>query len=108
MAVGALRRATVQASMLCVLSTVLAQILREYRKTGNFSPIAALEPVAIVQFLAWCLISTPLNFLWQEYLERHFPGYPPAPAPADKKVKVDDDGKVRPWLFHVVLFSEVP
>ncbi|MCJ1332560.1 hypothetical protein MMC10_009253 [Thelotrema lepadinum] len=89
MAPSALRRATTQACMLNILSTTLAQILRHYRKSGQFSPLGALEPVAIIQFLIFCILSTPPNFLWQEFLENHFPGYPQPP----KKVKVDDDGK---------------
>ena len=92
MAPSALRRATTQACMLNVLATVLAQQLRHYKKTGSLSPFEALEPVSIVQFLVFCLLSTPPNFLWQVWLENHFPAYPTRLE--EKKVKVDDDGKV--------------
>ena len=93
-----IQKATVQASVLNVTSSVLAQLLLAYQKSSfpsspsTFNPFG-LELIPILQFLFWCLLSTPPNFLWQEFLEKHFPGYP---AQKDKqKIKVDDGGKVR-------------
>ena len=91
-----IQKATVQASMLNNASSVLAQLLRHYKTTGVFDPLA-IEIIPVLQFLFWCLASTPPNFLWQEYLENKFPGYPSTPE--KQKVKVDDDGKVC-WLIR--------
>ena len=102
MPASALRRVTTQACMLNLLATVLAQVLQHYKKTGVFNPLGALELVPIVQFLVFCVISTPPNVLWQEYLEKHFPAYPPRPE--KRKVKVDDDGKVRVFREQFCIF----
>jgi hypothetical protein len=89
-----IQKATVQACMLNVASTVLAQVLRHYKQTGKFDPLN-VEILPILQFLFWCLASTPPNFLWQEWMESNFPAYP---ATSEKqKIKVDDDGKVCLW-----------
>ena len=85
-----LQRATLQASCLSIISSVSAQLLKHYQTTGELST-SNLDYTSILQFLAWCLISTPPNFVWQAYLERTFPGYPDQPE--KRKVKVDDDGK---------------
>ena len=92
-----IQKATVQASILNVTSSVLAQLLQAYRKSSfppssSASSLYGLQLLPILQFLFWCLLSTPPNFMWQEFLEKHFPGYP---AQRDKqKIKVDDGGKV--------------
>ena len=106
-----LRKATIQAAVLNVTSSVLAQLLRMYRtgvapsaaSTSSLNPLG-LNPAPILQFLVFCLLSTPPNYLWQAYLERRFPGYP---SDADKqKVKVDDDGKVGSLMpFFIVVAS---
>lgn len=89
-----LRTVTVQASILNITSSILAQMLMAYRKADAASAMSSLNPlgleiVPILQFLLFCIISTPPNFLWQEYLERTFPGYP---AQVDKpKEKVEDE-----------------
>ncbi|PYH45372.1 uncharacterized protein BP01DRAFT_356875 [Aspergillus saccharolyticus JOP 1030-1] len=35
-----------------------------------------LNPVALLQFLIYGLLSVLPNFIWQRYLETHFPGFP--------------------------------
>ena len=94
---SALQTATVQSATLNITSGILAQLLTSYRKSALLHNASLLNPlgldfVPILQILIFSLLSTPLNFQWQAYLERRFPGYP-----ADKgkqKLKVDDDGKV--------------
>ena len=92
------QKVTVQASILNITSSILAQLLQAYRrasfptKPSILNPLG-LELIPILQFLFWCLASTPPNFFWQEYLERRLPGYP---ANGEKqKIKVDDGGRVR-------------
>lgn len=70
-----IQRVTIQASLLNMTSTILAQILRHYKQVGTLS-ISHLEILPILHFLFWCLASTPPNYLWQELLENNFPGYP--------------------------------
>lgn len=74
-----IQRVTIQASLLNMTSTILAQILRHYKQTSTLS-ISQVEVLPILHFLFWCLASTPPNYLWQELLENRFPGYPTASA----------------------------
>ena len=100
MALSPIQRVTIQASLLNITSTILAQVLKRYKQIGSLS-FSNIEVLPILHFLFWCLASTPPNFLWQEFLENSFPGYPSAAQNSEKvKIKVDDDGKVSPlYLF---------
>ncbi|PHH77779.1 hypothetical protein CDD80_203 [Ophiocordyceps camponoti-rufipedis] len=61
--------ATVQAALLGALSNVLAQLLAaEGSKGVNWIPV--------LQFLLFSIISTPPNYLWQEFLESTYPAHP--------------------------------
>jgi hypothetical protein len=99
---GELRKATIQAAILNVTSTLIAQLLQAYRspikpETTSYNPLG-LQWTPVFQFLLLALMTTPPNFKWQQYLERTFPGYP---SSRDKqKIKVDDDGKVS--LMHLI------
>jgi len=92
-----LQTATIQAAVLNITSSILAQLLTLYRsstlgaRSTAFNPLG-LDFVAILQYLITCLIMTPPNFLWQEYLEKTFPGYPVQKG--KQKMKVDEDGHV--------------
>ncbi|KAL9122348.1 MAG: hypothetical protein Q9187_001101 [Circinaria calcarea] len=91
-----LQTATIQAAVLNVTSSILAQLMTSYRKRHFASSASAVNPLSlqltpIIQFLIFCLLSTPPNFLWQEYLEREFPGYPVQQG--KPKFKLDDEGK---------------
>jgi protein Mpv17 len=93
-----LQIATIQAAVLNVISSVLAQLLHLYRTSTVLAPPTALNPlglnyVAIIQYLITCLVLTPPNFLWQEWLEKAYPGYPVQKG--KQKMKVDEDGKVQ-------------
>ena len=99
-----IQKATLQASVLNVLSTILAQFVKAFRRSTPSSTSSSLNPLdlellPIFQFLFCALATTPPNFLWQEYLERQLPGYPPDPD--KQKIKVDDDGKVRTALLFL-------
>ncbi len=93
-----LQTATIQAAILNITSSILAQLLTFYRSSTLGAKSSALNPlgldfVAVLQYLITCLILTPPNFLWQEYLEKTFPGYPIQKG--KQKMKVDEDGNVR-------------
>jgi len=93
-----LQTATIQAAILNITSSILAQLLTLYRSSALGAKSSALNPlgldfVAILQYLITCLILTPPNFLWQEYLEKTFPGFPIQKG--KQKMKVDEDGNVR-------------
>ena len=93
-----LQSATIQAAILNISSSVLAQLLTAYRNADSGTSSSSLNPlgldfVAILQYLISNLLLTPPNFLWQEYLEKTFPGYPVQKG--KQKMKVDEDGNVR-------------
>lgn len=67
--------ATLQSTVLTLCSLLLAQYLTS-------SP-----PPNIPALLLYTLLSTPPNYLWQQYIESKFPGY------TLKKLDVDDGGK---------------
>ena len=66
--------ATVQATILSFASCMVAKYL-----SSSTPPVLAL--------VAFAILSTPPNFLWQQYIERKFPGY------YTRKIEVDDYGK---------------
>ncbi|MCJ1476095.1 hypothetical protein MMC13_004760 [Lambiella insularis] len=91
-----LQTATIQAAVLNVTSSVLAQLLTAYRRSSFNPSSSSLNPlgldfVAIIQYLICTLLLTPPNFIWQGFLERTFPGYPIQKG--KQKLKVDEDGK---------------
>ena len=67
---SAVVNSTIQAASLAGLSNLLAQMIQAYRSDKPFS----LDYVTLLQFVAFSLIATPPNVLWQEYLEEKFPG----------------------------------
>lgn len=67
--------ATLQSTFLTLCSLLIARFLTS-------SP-----PPDIPALLLYTLLSTPPNFLWQQYIESKFPGY------TLEKVEVDDGGK---------------
>ena len=93
-----LQKATIQAAILNVTSSVLAQVFKSYGKSGPGAVTAStlnplgLDIVPIIQFLIFCLLSTPPNFLFQQFLESRFPAYPTQKG--KQKLKIDDGGEV--------------
>lgn len=67
--------ATLQSASISLCSCVFAMLFSQ-----TTPPVFA--------FLIFTFISTPPNFLWQQFLERRFPGYI-----VQKKLEADDDGK---------------
>ncbi|KAI5795706.1 hypothetical protein EDC01DRAFT_653262 [Geopyxis carbonaria] len=67
--VSPLAAATIQSTLLSIISNVLAQTIKAYTKSVplvvDFNPI--------IQFAIFSIISTPLNFIWQKSLESWFP-----------------------------------
>ncbi|RCI08721.1 hypothetical protein L249_4764 [Ophiocordyceps polyrhachis-furcata BCC 54312] len=59
--------ATVQAALLGALSNVLAQLLTADESTES------IDWIPVLQFLLFNIVSTPPNFLWQEFLESTYP-----------------------------------
>ncbi|KAG6041326.1 hypothetical protein E4U41_004978 [Claviceps citrina] len=69
--------ATLQAAALGAVSNVLAQGIRCWRED---TPLE-VDWIPVFQFLIFSIISTPPNFIWQEYLESAFPARaPPTPT----------------------------
>ncbi len=54
--------ATLQSAFISICSCVFANLFTQHTPP-------------IIPFLIFSLISTPPNYLWQQYLERRFPGY---------------------------------
>ncbi|KAL7931068.1 hypothetical protein V8C35DRAFT_124089 [Trichoderma chlorosporum] len=65
-------QATLQSSLLAALSNILAQAITAYR---NNEPVT-VDWVPVFQYVLFAVISTPPNFLWQDFLESTFPAYP--------------------------------
>lgn len=82
---------TIQAMLFSALSNVIAQGLTAVRER-NFSNI---DPVPFIHFVLFSLLTTPPNFLWQQFLEEKFPASPP-PSPR-LKPKADDDVDKADW-----------
>ncbi|KAI9693364.1 MAG: hypothetical protein M1822_005360 [Bathelium mastoideum] len=72
--------ATLQAIAFSATSNFIAQALTAYQE---HEPLT-LDPRALTQFVLFSILSTPPNFLWQEWLEDTFPGHPAAPSPTLK------------------------
>ncbi|KAH8885779.1 hypothetical protein GQ53DRAFT_354081 [Thozetella sp. PMI_491] len=68
--------ATIQSSIIGALSNILAQAITAYR---NETPLV-LNWVPIFQFFFYALVNTPLNFVWQDFLESTFPAMHIAPT----------------------------
>ncbi|KAK7408900.1 Protein transport protein yif1 [Neonectria punicea] len=69
--------AMIQSATLGGLANVLAQVISSYRTGSEVS----IDWVPVFQFLLFNLISTPPNFIWQDFLESTFPAHPEPPHP---------------------------
>ncbi|KAI9753376.1 MAG: hypothetical protein M1815_006230 [Lichina confinis] len=63
--------ATLQAATLSAASNLLAQILLAYQMD---TPLR-MNLTSLFHFVLFTLVSTPPNYLWQDYLERTYPAY---------------------------------
>ncbi|KAJ3499264.1 hypothetical protein NLG97_g484 [Lecanicillium saksenae] len=75
--------ATTQSAALGVLSCILAQWITAYKNEASLW----IDWIPVFQFLLFIIVSTPPNFLWQEFIEAAFPSHP---APAVHPKKTDD------------------
>lgn len=95
-------QATIQAALLSAASNIFAQVITSYQEDVRPPPVHplrlraarrnadthtqtpfSLHLVPIVQFILLSLLNTPINFLWQEWLEQRFPGSTAPPARAE-------------------------
>ncbi|KAK0730002.1 hypothetical protein B0H67DRAFT_475905 [Lasiosphaeris hirsuta] len=70
--------ASIQSAAINGISNILAQVIAAQRDDSPF----VIDWVPVVQFFVLAIISTPPNFLWQEFLESTFPAYHIAPTKA--------------------------
>ncbi|KAK0655781.1 hypothetical protein B0T16DRAFT_451416 [Cercophora newfieldiana] len=88
--------ATLQSAVIGALSNILAQFITAQTAKTPFT----ISYPPILQFFLFALISTPPNFLWQEFLESSFPAYHIAPtsaavasASASNEEELDDEAR---------------
>ncbi|KAJ5438967.1 uncharacterized protein N7458_009965 [Penicillium daleae] len=83
MSVPPIVKATLQAAVINAGSNVLAQSIKAYRSDIPFE----LDPQALIQFTTCAIITTPLNYIWQNNLEAAFPGTRPRDAAPKHEIK---------------------
>ncbi|TDZ29504.1 PXMP2/4 family protein 3 [Colletotrichum spinosum] len=76
MAFPPIASATLQSAALSGTSNLLAQALTAYQSDQQL----VVDWVPVFQFVLYTLVSTPPNFIWQEYLESSFPAYNVSPT----------------------------
>ncbi|KAK4453342.1 hypothetical protein QBC34DRAFT_203066 [Podospora aff. communis PSN243] len=96
MAVPPIVVATLQSAIIGAFSNLLAQVITT--QTSK-TPLQISYP-PILQFFLFALLSTPPNFLWQEFLETTFPAYHISPtsaavasASASNEAELDEEAK---------------
>ncbi|KAK0759830.1 hypothetical protein N5P37_008020 [Trichoderma harzianum] len=82
MAPSPIIQATLQSSLLAALSNILAQAITAYRNNVTVT----IDWVPVFQYVLFAVVSTPPNFLWQDFLESTFPAHPsPSKPPSTSK-----------------------
>ncbi|KAK4162010.1 hypothetical protein QBC43DRAFT_267452 [Cladorrhinum sp. PSN259] len=88
--------ATIQAAVITTISNLIAQAISAQQENKPLT----INPVPTFQFILFAIVSTPPNFLWQEFLESTFPGYHSSPtseavasASASNEAELDDEAK---------------
>ncbi|KAL1892846.1 hypothetical protein Sste5346_006737 [Sporothrix stenoceras] len=76
---------TIQAVVMSVISSVIAQLLSAYQKQTPL--VSAFDVEAITKFVVYTALVTPPNVLWQTFLESSLPGTRKAPAGEKAKAK---------------------
>lgn len=76
MSQSALVTATLQSASLSALSNIIGQSITCYQANKPWS----LNTTDLFHFTLYSILVTPLNFLWQSFLEGRFPAYTTAPA----------------------------
>ncbi|PWY83511.1 hypothetical protein BO70DRAFT_379306 [Aspergillus heteromorphus CBS 117.55] len=62
-----------QSTLLNALANILAQIIDHHWKAKDKF---TLNNAALIQFIIYGILIVPINFYWQRWLERRFPGFP--------------------------------
>ncbi|KAL2158377.1 hypothetical protein VTH06DRAFT_4425 [Thermothelomyces fergusii] len=70
--------ATIQTAIISAISNILAQAITAHQ-TG--APLS-IDPIPVFQYALYSLLSTPPNFLWQDFLESTFPAHGPSASQA--------------------------
>ncbi|KAL1848153.1 hypothetical protein Daus18300_013685 [Diaporthe australafricana] len=76
MAIPSIVSATAQSAVLSATSNILAQAITAYRSDKQF----VVDWVPVFQFFLFTVVSTPPNFLWQDFLESTFPSTKTVPS----------------------------
>ncbi|KAG5927030.1 hypothetical protein E4U42_002679 [Claviceps africana] len=92
MARSAIVSATLQAALLGATSNILAQLMACHGRQTTLQ----VNWIPVFQFLFFSIISTPPNFIWQQYLESAFPARAPAPSPKTSPSTTEPNPKSRP------------
>jgi hypothetical protein len=119
--------ATLQATGLSTASNISAQFILAYQakvsyKVRNFFlPFAdfsqrpfTLDIIQLLRFIALSFMTSPPNYIWQQFLERTFPAYPApppstsAPGGADIELKMAAHGSTPSHLESGTAIPGVP
>ncbi|KAK3693607.1 hypothetical protein B0T22DRAFT_505509 [Podospora appendiculata] len=79
MALSPIVVASLQAAVISAISNILAQGLAARKSSIGKAPLE-IDWVPVFQFVLFAFISTPPNFLWQDFLESSFPAYHVSPT----------------------------
>ncbi|KAL1843290.1 hypothetical protein VTJ49DRAFT_2399 [Mycothermus thermophilus] len=74
---------TVQATILSVISNLLAQAITAHQSNTPFT----IDWITVFQYSLFAALSTPPNFLWQGFLESTFPAFPTSSSSSASKSK---------------------
>lgn len=79
-----------QSAALSIVSNILAQVIDSYQKNA---PLTNFNLTPVLQFVTYSILNTPINCLWQDWLESAFPSTKPAavevPKPDSKTREVE-------------------
>lgn len=89
MAPSPIVQATLQSSLLAAVSNILAQAITAYKN----NEAVTIDWVPVFQFVLFAVVSTPPNFLWQDFLESTFPAHPSPPPSKSSKSSPASKGK---------------
>jgi hypothetical protein len=118
-------KATLAAAVLSSISNFLAQILEAYRDEKPF----VFDKLHLIRFVILALLTSPPNYVWQQFLERSFPAYErktPArdvesqlrnkeevglgsghEAPAEQKPRLNVRNTVTKWFIDCITLGAV-
>ncbi|KAF2740980.1 hypothetical protein EJ04DRAFT_518181 [Polyplosphaeria fusca] len=72
---------TLQGAVLSSISNIIAQYISAYKENVPFT----LDPVPVLKFAIFSVVSNPPNILWQSFLEESFPNNVLASPPSSAK-----------------------